>query len=195
MVSWVQLGDLCQVTQGVSITRLREDLGEETAVVQTRNLDKLEVTGEPDKVPLAQVKASQLLKAGDVLISLRGTPVRASVVTTHQANFVASSNLAVVLLKDTSGNLDPTYLAGLLRSHYMNRHFSLQTGGGKLPSFSLRTIRDIEIPVPSAAKQAALAKAFLALENYQEVARELVDLRTEQLESELSAQLDGDDGR
>jgi restriction endonuclease S subunit len=195
MVSWAQLGDLCQVTQGVSITRLRDDIGKETSVVQMRNLDKLEVTGEPDKMLLAQVKAGQFLKAGDVLVSLRGTPVRASVVTAHQADFVASSNLAVVSLKGTPRDLDPMYLAGLLRSRYMDRRFSPQTGGGKIPSFNLRTIRDLDIPVPSATKQAALAAAFLALENYEEVAHELVDLRTKQLESELLTQLNEKNGR
>lgn len=163
-------------------------------VLQIRNLDRIRVSGEPDAVHLADVNPNQRLRPGYILIGLRAKPIRASVVTSEQVDYVASSNLAVLLPRQDKQNVNPYYLAGLLRSQFLNRTISRETGAGKLPSLNLRIIRSLKFPLPSVDKQAAIADAFEALERYRDLAYDLVNLRTAQLEGDLSVSLSKDHG-
>jgi restriction endonuclease S subunit len=188
----VELKDIYDIFQGIAFARLRDDSGDSVRVVQTRNLNYLEVSGEVEVVPLNRSAQLRLLRAGDVLINLKSVPVRASVATEDDIGSIASSNIAVLTTKlGAAEALNPIYLVGLLRSRYMTDALSSHMGGESISTLNLRTLRTLPVPVPSHDKQRALSTAFRALERYVVFTGELVEAHTERLEVTLSSYLGG----
>jgi restriction endonuclease S subunit len=188
----VQLNNIYDISQGVVLARLKNDLGNSVQVLQTRNLTNLEVSGEVEPVRLGRVAKLQRLRSNDVLINMKSIPVYASVVPEQYAGSIASSNIAILTAQPgVAEMLDPFYLVGLLRSGYMNRVLSSHMGGESISSFNLRTLRTLPVPVPPLNKQLAFSRAFRALEHYVSLTQELVGAHTERLEVELAGYLGG----
>jgi restriction endonuclease S subunit len=186
-----QLKDIYDISQGVVLARLKSDVGDSVRVVQTRNFSNLEVSGEVELILLGQAEKLRRLRANDVLINLKSIPVRASVVTEQHAGSVASSNIAILTAKPGAAEtLDPVYLAGLLRSRFMNHIFFSHIGGESVTSFNLRSLSKLPVPVPPHDKQLVLSEAFQALERYVSLTQQLVETHTERLEVALSSYLE-----
>jgi hypothetical protein len=194
VVEWVALQDLCEVSQGAPLSRLRNDQGKEFDVIQVADLDLLAYGAalsterlSPDQTPTVQ--------PDNVLLSLRGSPIRAAVVPEKMAGSVASPNIAVLNLKppkkgeyDREG-IDPHFLAGLLSSEYMRNHFKAYSDGGAVTSLSVRKLREVEIPIPSVYLRDTFAAAFRSRGQISASARKLMALQSERLEAELDFHL------
>lgn len=188
------LQDLCEVTQGAPLSRLRSDQGKEFDIIQVADLDLLaygaELSAErlwPDQTPTVQ--------PDNVLLSLRGSPIRAAVVPEKMAGCVASPNIAVLNIKHPKkgehdrGGIDPHFLAGLLSSTYMRNYFKAYSDGGAVTSLSVRRVREVEVPIPSVYLQDNFAAAFRSQGQISVSARKLMALQTERLEAELDFHL------
>ena len=170
------------------MTRLRSNAGTPIKVLQIRNLSSLELSGDIEEEPLQfDSDAPFVLREGQVVVSLRGLPIKASVVTEAQRGFVAGSNLAVLTPERES--LDAYYLAGLFSTRYLNDSLRAFVGGTTIPSLSIRVLRGFEIPVPPLEQQLVFAEAFRSLDRYQQLTRKLTELRVNRLEAQLATSL------
>jgi restriction endonuclease S subunit len=187
MTEWVRLDSICHVAQGATLTRLRSDEGSPVKVLQIRNLNALELNGDIEEESLQiDLDGPYVLRTGQIVVSLRGVPIKASVVTQEQAGNVAGSNLAILT---PHHEVEPYYLAGLFGTKYLNNFLGGLVGGTVIPSLSVRVLREFQVPLPPLEHQRAFAEAFRALDLYQRLVRELTALRTERLELQLATSL------
>lgn len=182
---WVPLEELGEVQQGATLSRFRHEGGNSLRVIQIRNLDKLEVASDLEEEKyLGEKVATYRVEVGQVLVSLRANPVKASVVPEPLKGCLAGSNLAIVKPRQ---DVDPYYLAGLIRSDFINRRLSNLIGGTVIPSLSVAVLRKAELPAVSAEYQSLLADAFRALDNYATLAAKVTERRGVRLEAQLEA--------
>ncbi|MHC5828887.1 MAG: restriction endonuclease subunit S, partial [Nostoc sp.] len=131
-----------------------------------RNLEHIYIGGELSTV---QINASSLsqhrLQTGDVVITIRGTPLKASVVTDEVQGCLPNQNLAI--LRPNRKNINPVFLSVLMRSKWLEQHLVTlysQSIGTQLLKIS--QLRDLEIPLPNLITQNKLVQLFLAAERY-----------------------------
>ena len=182
--SWEPLTAWGTIQQGSTLSRSKGDEGQKFRVIHIRNLDTLEVSGVLDEDIYSQKKVLKyLVEDGDVLVGLRANPVKASVVPESLSGALIGSNLARIR---PHRDVNPSYLAGLLRSAFINRRLSSLIGGTVNPSLSVATLRSVELPWLVASEQTLLVESFRALDTYAALSAELVERRHERLEVQLA---------
>lgn len=192
--SWVgflmfkSLESLGSVFQGLLLSRYREtndSWGEFYRVVQIRDLDFLSVSEDLESLCLKDSSSLKryLLQKGDVVLTVRGTSQRASVVDSRTVGAVIGQNLAV--FRPLSQELDPLFLVVLLRSQWLEGRLSRLYGQSTgTRSLSLAQLRQLQIPVPDLSVQRQVTELFLAMETFTRTT--LGDLESRQQLAELS---------
>ena len=161
------LESLGSLFQGLLLTRYLSDSPGAIScpVVQVRDLDSLYIGGALESFSLRAPNLKRYcLEPGDVVLSVRGSSQRVSVVDGMSVGAIAGPNLAVFR---PSEKLDSLFLAVLLRSDWLSGALSRlygQSSGTR--SVSLTQLRLLEIPVPSLAVQREVGALFLALERF-----------------------------
>ncbi len=181
---WVPLERFGDVQQGATLSRVRDVQGGELSIIHIRDLDGLDVNTELERDKYAKEKIDRYLtQQNDVLVSLRANPVKASVVTAAAGGSLVGSNLAIVR---PYPEVDPYFLAGLLRSDFINQRLNALIGGSVIPSLSVAALRKFELPLVPREQQSILAQSFCSLERYKSLTDKLVTARGQQLEAHLS---------
>lgn len=181
-----------QIFQGISLSRYRDDKGSSERIVNVRDLKELYVTD--DDLSEEQLNVPNLdkhqLNTNDVVIAIRGMPLRASVVTGQVQGSLAGQNLAV--LRPRREVINPMYLAVVMRSEWLarslNKFYGSSTGTQLL---KLSQLRDLQIPLPDLATQRKLAQLFLSTEHATRITLEKLEIRQRQTELILSRILEG----
>jgi hypothetical protein len=176
-VRHIKLKDCTQsIYQGIAVSKLRSEQGVPCEVFHASNLDGLRVGGEPTSEVLLVGKGEVSLEEGDVLVSHRAQPFRASVVRGVGVGCFAGQNVAVVR-PDTSILL-PEYLAVMLRSRRMQQAISrLYVSSVGVQMVRLLELRELEISIPAMATQEMLAQAQDALEHLERSYQEELFIR------------------
>lgn len=183
----VSLKDLTeQIFQGISLSRYRDDTGSPERIINVRNLDWLYVADNLSVEPLNVPNLDKhQLKTGDVIITIRGMPLRASVVAEQVQGSLAGQNLAV--LRPQQEIINPVYLAMVMRSEWLAlslEKFYVSSTGTQL--LKLAQLRNFQIPLPGLATQGKLAQLFLATERATRITLEKLETRQRQTELILS---------
>jgi restriction endonuclease S subunit len=171
--------------QGLSLYRYQSDRGNYYYLVNLKDLEFLEITGEDlTQVRVNLPKSEYLLEKGDVVISLRGNPLKAAIVDRKLENAIlakprqcaiAGQNLAVFRPKP---ELDSLYLAVLLRSQWMQARLAkLYMPSTAIQLIKLSSLRQLEIPLPDLKTQQKLAQLFLKVEETNRIAQQEVKIR------------------
>lgn len=120
-----------------------------------------------------------------MVIAIRGTPLKASVVTEQLQGSVAGQNLAVLRLRQEKVN--PVYLAVVMRSEWLaqslEKYYASSTGTQLI---KLTQLRKLKIPLPDLATQDKLAQLFLSTERANRITLEKIETRQKQTEFILS---------
>ena len=175
-----------QIFQGITLSRYRDEKGSPERIVNLRDLEQLYVTEDlcVEKLSVPNLYKHKL-NTGDVVIAIRGTPLRASVVTERLQGSVAGQNLAVLRLSQEKVN--PVYLAVVMRSEWLARsvekYYALSTGTQLI---KLTQLRKLKIPLPDLATQGKLAQLFLSTERANRITLEKIETRQKQTEFILS---------
>lgn len=181
----VPLGDvLTDVFQGAALTKVPDD-APAYVVLQPRDIDAIFVERLPAAQP-AEVKASkQRLRPNDVLVSLRGQPMRAALFRpSEDVPTIVGNTLAV--LRPNPTLVDPLFLAGLLRSRPMeDRLRSYYAGTSSGLSISLSELRKAMIPLPDLEIQMEFAHVFSAAAEYEMRTKQLLEKRRELIDAML----------
>ncbi|MEB3308820.1 MAG: restriction endonuclease subunit S [Snowella sp.] len=147
--------------------------GRSLRVVQTRDLDELYVSLSLDVFSLEVPNLSRYsLQIGDVVMTVRGSSQKVSVVNGGVVGAIAGQNLAVfrpsLTPKDSPVPINPLFLAVLLRSQWFAASLSrVYRQSTATRSLNLKQLRQMEVPVPSLEVQQDLATLFLATEQFQ----------------------------
>ena len=187
-----QLKELVKIYQGVTLNRYQDDPGSQERIINSRNLEQIYIGGELSTV---QINASTISKykllIDDVVITIRGTPLKASVVTDEVQGCLPNQNLAI--LRPNRENLNPVFLAVLMRSKWLEQHLVTlysQSIGTQLLKIS--QLRDLEIPLPNLNTQNKLAQLFLATERYTQKTLETLEVRNSLAQLTFSQILKGE---
>jgi restriction endonuclease S subunit len=187
-----RLEDLVQIYQGVTLKRYEDEEGSQEPIINSRNLEQIYISGE---LSTSQLDSSNLSKyrlhTDDVVITIRGTPLKASAVTNKVKGGLPNQNLAV--LRPKAENLDPVFLAVLMRSKWLEAQISTlysQSIGTQLLKIS--QLRELEIPLPNLNTQNKLAELFLSAERYTQITLETLETRNSLTQLTFSQILEGE---
>lgn len=172
-----RLGELVQISQGITLSRYRDDEGAQERIVNARDLDQLYIKGD---LSLEQLKVSNLarykLKTDDVVITIRGTPIKAAVVTAEVAGSLAGQNLA--MLRPKSKHITPVYLAVVLCSKWLEPSLTMLYGQSSATQLiSIAQLGKLKIPLPDPATQEKIAQLFLSAERARKITLEALETR------------------
>lgn len=102
-----------------------------------------------------------LLKNKDLLVTLKGTITRFSVVELKENERLIPSGNFTVLRLDTS-IVNPYYLKMFFESSKGNAIINSIKSGGALPSINISQLKDIKVPVPPIEEQNKIVNRYLA---------------------------------
>ncbi len=190
----VRLEDLVHIYQGVTLTRYENELGSQEQIINSRNLEQIYISGE---LSTSQLDSSNLskyrLQTDDVVITIRGTSLKASLVTDEVKGSLPHQNLAVLRVK--AENLNPIFLAVLMRSKWLEKQISTlysQSIGTQLLKISQLRVLELKTPLPSLDKQNQLAQLFLAAEHYTQITLDALEIRNHLTQLIFSQILEGE---
>ncbi|PPJ63132.1 restriction endonuclease subunit S [Cuspidothrix issatschenkoi] len=188
----VRLEDLVHIYQGVTLKRYENELGSQEQIINSRNLEQIYISGELSSSQLDSFNLFKYrLQTDDVVITIRGTPLKASVVKDEVKGCLPNQNLAILRVKEK--NLNSVYLAVLMRSKWLEKELSTlysQSIGTQLLKIS--QLRELEIPLPSLDRQNQLAQLFLAAEQYTQITLDALEARNNLTQLIFSQILEGE---
>ena len=182
----VLISELGKLSQGVTLARYTSDEGQERRVLQVANISGVHVEPKDgdrfekfDDVRIGDF----LARAGQVLIALRTSSLKASVVPHSLSDAVASNSLTVLDVNEAIAN--PYFVAGLLRSEVMQRAVAPLFTGTTIQGIPLAKFKTIKISLPELAEQNAIAEAIAAHDNYRIQTLKATALMSERIEASL----------
>jgi hypothetical protein len=172
------LKDLASITAGISATRLPSGAGDGAVfpVISLSDVDK-EVRPREELATVSTLTAAAdrfRVRVNDVVVTTRGTDIRAAVITGSHDGAVAGANLAIVRLKDA---LLPSLLVAFLRQPQTQEALLRTTVGASTPGFPLKTLEEVRIRVPPKQRQVMMSQMIEATEGYREAMTRAVQLR------------------
>jgi restriction endonuclease S subunit len=174
----IPLKELGKISQGITLSRYASDQGTAYRVVSISDLEDLYVGDAQGQAQLVvpDFQRYQLLE-NDVVIAIRGTLLKSSVVTAALQGSVSNQN--TVFFRSKSQEVDPLYLAVLLRSQYFEQLLSskLRRSTTTLPAVKVSDIRSLEVPLPDLHTQNQIAQLFLSVEQVKKVTLSAIETR------------------
>ena len=173
----VTLGEIADISRGLQYGRDRDDASNRKSseirqlikTVRVQDLPK-DDEAEPEGVPIVNPSASKIidgavrppretdmLRTGDVVLSIGGTVGRVSIVGEFAGKAVASNGLAVIRCHDTTTS---QYVAALLRTEPYQSWLMENSSGTSIRHLSVRVMREMRIPLPPPEIQQKLSSAI-----------------------------------
>jgi restriction endonuclease S subunit len=186
--------ELGQIFQGITLSRYQSAEGSDERIVNVRDLDLLYLK---DRNSLSQtlLQASDIeryrLHLNDVVIAIRGTLLKASVVKEEVQGSVPGQNVAV--FRPKLDMVNPLYVAVLMRSKWLEQSLNIlqRQSTTTLPAIRVSQLRIIEIPLPDLPTQNQIAQLFLLGERNAEILREELNIQKNIVEFTLFQILEG----
>jgi restriction endonuclease S subunit len=185
---------LGQIFQGITLSRYQSAEGPSEHIVNVRDLEQLYLK-DRDSLSQAQVKVSDIeryqVRTNDVVIAIRGTLLKSSVVKDEVQGSVANQNVAV--FRPNLDKVNPLYIAVLMRSIWLKQSLNAlqRQSTTTLPAIRVSQVRAIEIPLPTLSTQNQIAQLFLLAERNAEILREELDTQKKIIEFTLFQILEG----
>jgi restriction endonuclease S subunit len=181
------------IGQGFSVSRYRDDGGVSELIVNVKDLENLYIKHDLEKIKLNESATIQRyrLQKDDVVIAIRGSLLKSSVVTEASAGSIAGPNVAFFRPKDLA-NINPGYISVLMRSRWMEKILHTLQGYSSttLPSIRVSDLRELKIPLPTINTQNQIVQLFLLFESYKELTLETLSARQDLTEMALLQLLD-----
>jgi len=180
--------ELGQIFQGITLSRYQSAEGSDERIVNVRDLDQLYLK-DKDSLSQTQLDASDIgryrLHTNDVVIAIRGTLLKASVVKEEVQGSVAGQNVAVFQPKLDMVN--PLYVAVLMRSEWLKQSLNVlqRQSTTTLPAIRISQLRELKIPLPELSIQKQIAQLFLSAEHAKKIAQETLEVRQKLIEFSL----------
>lgn len=186
-----KLDQLVRITQGIPVSRHKDEYGEFCRVVSPKHLDGMTLGDSIDEVQLNVDLAKHELVKDDILVVLRYNIGKAALIQENISGCVADNSLAVLRCEGSSDEF-PKYLVSVLNSQWFyHTQLSAITGGSTVISISLTQLRQLKIPVPDLITQSKLANLFFSLDKLNKSSLSALKIRQE-ITEEILFQLFGE---
>jgi restriction endonuclease S subunit len=176
------------VAQGLSVSRYRDSEGVSELLVNVKDLENLHIEKAVEQIKLSPTVDFQRyrLRKNDVVIAIRGTLLKSSVVTEASQGSIAGPNVAVFRPKDLE-QVNPGYIAVIMRSKWMEQALYVlkNRSSTTLPSIRVSELRELKIPLPEISIQNKIVQLFLLSETYKKTTEEISKSRQELIEMSL----------
>ena len=180
-----KLDQLVRITQGIPVSRHKDEYGEFCRVVSPKHLDGLTLEDSIDEVQLNVDLARHELTNNDIVVVLRYNIGKAALITEDFSGCLADNNLAVLRCEGSQG-VRPEYLVSVLNSQWFyHTQLSAITGSSTVISISLTQLRQLKIPVPDLITQSKLADLFFSLDKLKKSSLSALMIRQEITEESL----------
>lgn len=179
----VPLRQVVQVSVGLSATRRKPDgTGQLVPLVSVGDLRDGAVPPLA-ALPVAEVGVSPdsfRIQAGDVLLTARGTQIKAALVGPESEGAVANATLMIIR---PGPLLHPAVLYAIVRGEAFHEALARVTRGSTTTlGLSRRDVEQISIPVPPLAEQAEVVTVLSTAERHYRLALEAAERRQRLLE-------------
>ena len=119
-----------------------------------------------------------LLQPGDILFAAKGTKNFAAVYEEHNGPCVASSTFLVIRLKeDLKDKVKPDFIAWFINHPSTQKWLKANAIGSALPSISKTVLSELEISIPSIAKQKSILKIDALRLKEKQIQNQLINLK------------------
>ncbi len=125
---------------------------------------------------LPNIRSTQLLEKGDILIKCRGISFTSAVVDISIENAVATSHFFVLRIKDRN-LIIPEYLSWFLNDAPTQRIIKTGTGGTYMQVLNKKFLENLKIQIPSIALQQKVVKMKFLNEHEQMLLNKKVELK------------------
>lgn len=153
-----ELGSVASIFRGKAVTA--KDPNGNIAVVNISNIgeNKVDYSSLDHISEEARKVTNYLLKTGDLLIPARGTVIRVAIFEEQSYPCIASSN--VIVIRSNVESLNPAYLKLFLDSPLGRKMLITRQQGTLVMNISYKELNNLEIPMPSADEQKAIADEY-----------------------------------
>ena len=187
----VLLQKLGSITPGINPKRYEKETGSIYSLISVKDLDSLLIGSVQTEVQLCIPKPEkhQLIK-NDVVIAIRGSLLKSSVITETLEGSVSNPNTA--FFRCYTNIIDPVYLAVLLRSGYVEQlpSFRKMSRTTTLPGIRVNDLRNLEIPLPELSIQHQISHLFVSLEKLTRSVTSEIETRNSLAQAALSRVLE-----
>lgn len=193
-IEWQPLGHVARIRQGAPSTS--HTFGTTCRVVGVNQLQTLALATDGLEHAACPANADKhQLRPGDVVVSSRNRPLRATVVPPWIDELLLAATHCLVITPEEHRIL-PIYLAGLLRSGYGQALAeSSYTASTAVSLISATALKNLRLPVPPMAIQAQLAEIFEEQDHLQQLLAAEITARETTMTSLLARFLEGHHGR
>jgi len=168
-VERLPLAELGELFMGLPVYRLKGTPGATAPLLHVKDVEhaddtswQLSLVTVPD---LGRVERYRL-RAGDVIVTARGTSLKSAIIPERWSGTLLSSNLIAVRLGE---RLHPELLLVFLQSTAGQQAIERRLSGSHLLTITPRSLGEVEVPVPPAAEQDMLAELMAIVRmQYQE---------------------------
>lgn len=154
----MRLGDLADIQLGYPFrSRLEPELGGDVLVVQMKDIDdanRLQLA-EAVRLPLPKRGDHHLLKPGDLLLRSRGRNY--GVALTPEGLPRAILAAPMVRIRPNTSKAMPAYLHWYLNAPGGQAQITAMAAGTSVLMISVEELKNLEVPLPSMERQAAIA--------------------------------------
>lgn len=171
----VKIKDVAIIQSGVY---LKDEPDADVLYLQVKDFN---INGESNVDLIPSVKYNEkiekyLLSQKDLLFAAKGTTNYCIVYNEDLGKGVASSSFLVIKINDQT-DLLPEYLSWYLNHTDIMQKLKLNAVGSSMPSITKSMIGDIEVSIPSLAKQLIIVKAANLQLREQELYKKIVEKR------------------
>ena len=117
--------------------------------IQFKDIDELNRINYDNlsKISLPNIRQSQLLEKGNILMKCRGINFSASIIDKNVQNTIATSHFFILKIKNQ--NIIPEYLAWFLNEATTQKIIKLGVGGSYMQVLNKKFLENLEITIPS----------------------------------------------
>lgn len=179
----MKLMDLCTIKSGF------QGRPSEGAIYKAIKLINVDKEGNIDLENLAEIESENmpdrfLLKKNDIIFKAKCAENSAALIETDLENTVATGHFLVITIHDTQ-QVDPAYLVTYLNSAVAQSYFKSNSQGATVPMIRLSTLQELEVKLPSIAKQQEIASAYQLVKEEKAVMEQLIQNREKQFKAYL----------
>lgn len=170
-----------EVIRGVPSRVPQESSTELFDVINIKNLvdGRIDLTTiEKREVPVAQRREEKQVRAGDVIVAIRGTQFRAAIADENVDGLYVTSNL--VVLRVDHSKMRPEIVKEYLNSPHGQNQLGLLARGATIPSISIKDLLTVSVPLLPLETQDLMKEYIGAVNDYLSMLRR---------EEELTAQI------
>lgn len=169
--SMKSLKDIAMIQSGYTFRERIQDMPDGgVCVIQAKDVNAGDLSDLPT---ISFTNESQLLRDGDVLLSIRGS-FKALCVHTHNQKMVAASSVMVLRLKDSG--ISPDYLAMYFNSLLGQELLRSVATGATISALTKSILSTVTIPVPPPDKQRLMTSLQQNINQQQQLTQQKIKL-------------------